>query len=440
MTSQAVTQQPLPQQHHPAQMALSYNSARSDHRQHPTILGSQQQQQQRAFQNKKDNKNRRAVSTGSAQQMHPFRSPLMALSYRRQQEEYMDASSEAGRPNRLHRPAGAILQGTHQPQQRSPHNTSFLAIVLIKLSKVLPEFCHCLADDSSQRGASLACDVLDSTVATASARDSPSASAREHPQGYKSEAATSPLSLHYWIASSSNQHQHHHATASPTSSALALEGEWERYISPLLLLAGAEVLASDLRHLPSSTGPTMDTLSAAVSLTGLYQRIHQDLQQTQQVLCEPFLRSLLTSPSIPDLSPLAASASAVSTIQHHYQEIAQALSTNIQLITVIVAVRCQMIDWQVALFAGSDDVAAATLGVTVGLNTVTSALESAKNKIKLSKAGPDGDALLQNTIGAQDENDASTELVVEPLVTKLIQELEAWKFCLDACAALERCQ
>ena len=59
-----------------------------------------------------------------------------------------------------------------------------------------------------------------------------------------------------------------------TGSTLALQGTWETYISPFLLLAAAEALYAQERSL---------------KLIALYVKVATDLTVVQQTLCDPFV-------------------------------------------------------------------------------------------------------------------------------------------------------
>lgn len=248
---------------------------------------------------------------------------------------------------------------------------------------------------------------------------------------------------------------------------MALEGEWETFASPFLLLAGAEVLNAGLEHLrtplplPDKSNKnhtkTTGTLSSqAASLTGLYQRVKQDLLRTQDVLCEPFLRSAADPPHASRTAPFATSAN---TVPHIYFQTANSLASSIQRIVLFLDVRCQLVDLQAALFhvgrgatagAATDGIAVdkeveatsvpslteAAVAVTLFLQTVTTATANSfgTNDRDLFAAS--------NNMDDDDTKEAepTDSLAVEPILNNLILELKAWKYCFETCVALEQSQ
>ena len=223
---------------------------------------------------------------------------------------------------------------------------------------------------------------------------------------------------------------------------MALESEWETFVSPLLLLAGAEVLSAGLEHLrlqPDAKNKighikTLTTLSASASLACLYQQINLGLLRTQEVLCEPFLRQPTSS--------LAAPSEA--TCQNHFVQ-AKHLAVSISSLVTAINVRCQLIDLQAALFgiesaapgqrgdAEADTttptLAAAASAVTLFIETIASTVAAASSVEKEAE-----------TILGTEAMEATERCSVEPILSSLMQELKMWKFCLETCAALERCQ
>ena len=342
---------------------------------------------------------------------------------------------QAAEGDRLFLPGSSSFGAIHNVRNNassSKHPPPFLTVVLMKLTKVLPEYCHHLGKPS-YTSASLACKVLDCVVATAS---SPSHSPKIGKES--NHRPSSPLSLKYWMSSSSADNKQQ----SPTSSAMALEGEWEMFESPFLLLAGAEVLSAGLDHLrPSSAvnnkNVNCTVVSTAASLTGLYQRVNQDLLRTKEVLCEPFLRPYLAHESPP-----------VASLQHHHAKAAACLSSAIEMLVLATNVRCQLIDLQAGLF-----------GIIDASTTVVSASDSdPETTPTLSEAAAAVTLFLQNIVTAtsaarveaKTEGDKSSSegtketpepcSSVEPIISNMIQELKAWKYCFETCAALERCQ
>jgi hypothetical protein len=337
---------------------------------------------------------------------------------------------------------GAIDNNLSVAASSPKHPPPFLTVALMKLTKALPKYCKLLAEPSFSK-ASLACEVLDCVVATASPAHSPKGgktSASSHPV-----VPSSPLTLQYWMSSSSSTSAD--KKQSPTSSAMALEGEWENFVSPFLLLAGAQVLSAGLEHLRTptkakkdKTSTTTSSLSPAASLTGLYQRVNQDLLRTQEVLCEPFLRP--SSVNQQQLSPPS-----VTNVQHHYAEAAASLASSIQLLVIAVNVRCQLVDLQAALYGVGGGTASATAAegdavpsLTEAAAAVTLFLQTITTTLSTASIGTSGEKK------TEDENDNLSErkemtdpFAVEPIISNLIQELKAFKYCFETCVALERC-
>jgi len=380
---------------------------------------------------------------------------------------------------------GLLFPLTSQNFSSHHGHDPFLTVVLLKLHKVLPVFVRRFTEPT-KAAASQACAVLDSTVSTATSGSSPAAasgscsspkqqSSSWSPYAEKNQQPpSSPLSLKYWMSSPSEPPH------SPTSSALALEGEFESFVAPFLLLAGAEVLMANLQHLqPSSrrrsktnnnNNTTTATAAAVDSLSGLYQHVSQDLVHTRDVLCEPFLRN--SSDSVGGLEQKPDDSS------HYAADAAHAVAATLEQLLLVTGVRGQLIDLQAAVFGGvvlllppqpgskqdvgdnestkskgkgdplvaADDsnngepssilgMAQAAAAVTILLQTVeVAAAATAMTTV------PDGMAL-QNVPA----NKAKTEVKQEketalPIVSNLLEELAAWKYCFESCAALEKCQ
>ena len=372
--------------------------------------------------------------------------------------------------------------------------TPFLTVVLVKLHEILPEFCRRLTGEQQEKdeetgyfvyyspnsvtAASQACRVLDTSIATAS----------QNPNNHNKSNVTfaqppfsrsptldpgkpsSPLSLRYWMPSS-NSHPATTTLLSPSTSALALEGEFESFTSPFFLLAGAHVMAANFEHLHHST-------STACSLSTLYQLISADLQRTEVLLCEPFLRTSNESTDLYQQLHDSHSDSAAA---------ATALSVSLRCLIVLTNAQCQLLDIQRAVFGVA--VTSAKVYQTTNDADTTTATATADNtsqdsgqqhkssssstKLALAEAATAVTLLQQtleqtvsllgnadsvnvtNSIGnngkGDNENytDATTATAVTPnnsepaampLIRNLIHELSAWKYCLGTCAALERCK
>ena len=192
-----------------------------------------------------------------------------------------------------------------QQQQQKPlqqvirRTTPVLTLALIKLDENLDKFCRLLADPT-YKNVQLACELLDSTIATAS---SPAGSERNSPRIFGgSSSPVVAVGRHRYLLSPhgslDNHHQllmvvvvvvitdsyysnHHHHTG--TSSAVALEGEFEKFSSPLIIFAALEGMYSALAHAESD--------DVAKQLCRMYGRTRDDLQLVRETLCDPFLHS-----------------------------------------------------------------------------------------------------------------------------------------------------
>lgn len=271
-------------------------------------------------------------------------------------------------------------------------HTPFLTIALLKLNEVLPDFVQ-----TSQLGdpalAAKACAVLDSSVATAgspynSPAASPASSASRHSAASpRKDRATSSIGssssapvgqrgppLLQWLTSSADSRRENHASTSPASSALVIEGEWETYVAPFLLLAAAEVLYHDMQ---------------LQGLAVIYQRIIADMLSVKQILCDPILGQLLLTP------PASATASSMLMTS---VEAATSLATMIDTLTAFCTCRIQLVDLQRTCTPQA-----------LALFTV----------------------LLQTASAHPQRNE---------LFERLLQECNAWKFCIETCLALEQCR
>lgn len=152
-----------------------------------------------------------------------------------------------------------------------------LTLALLKLDENLSEFCKIL-EDPTYDNVQKACRILDSSVATATNGSNPPVSPKNLGNGPRSPQRTSPsLSpIAKWFSGGSAS-----TDTSPTSSAVALEGEWETFCNPLIVFAGLEGLYASLTHAESS--------ELAWGLSKLYERITSDLIAVRETLCDPFL-------------------------------------------------------------------------------------------------------------------------------------------------------
>ena len=255
------------------------------------------------------------------------------------------------------------MRGQHQGVSPTGRNDPilwqqppFLTVVLLNITKVLPKYCDSIARATFGNV---------TKAATVFTMHHPSRPPSSHP------SPSSPLAFLQWMK------KHHPSSA---------EGEWKHFVSPFLLMAAADVLAARLEHLRASN-----------DLVEFYQRIQHDLQQVQEVLCEPFLRR-----SNDESSSLSAA--------HNYAEDAARLTSAIRALTIVLAVRCQWIVLQQEAMRG--------------------------DSFSIVNAAIDTTLLLKSVEALNEEN----PYAVQPILLSLMQELKAWKYCLETFAALEQCQ
>jgi hypothetical protein len=242
-------------------------------------------------------------------------------------------------------------------------NPPFLTVVLLNITKVLPKYCDCVARATAVNAA------MAGAVFTAP----PSSPSNHH------SPTSSPLAFLQWM-------KKHHPSSADSE-------EWNTFVSPFLLMATADVLAARLDHLrdPHDT-----------ALLELYRRVQLEMQHVQQVLCEPFLRTVKRDTDVPSSSSL--------NVERNYDQDAIHLTSAIRALNVVLSVRVQWVRLQRE--AVND----------ASYNTVKSAASTA--------------ALLQ-TIEQLKEEDP---FAVQPILVAFIQELKSWKYCLETFAGLEHCQ
>jgi hypothetical protein len=361
-----------------------------------------------------------------------------------------------------------------QQQHLLLNHKSFLTMALVKLEGLMPEYCDALVDPSHANAAK-ACAILDSSVATASPSNSPNRNshspsrffhaAQQQAGSHSNSRSTSfrqpgpsfsaahsnststssrmsavPASprsskLLQWLTASNSSA----ASATPSSyasggtgmpssssSAMALEGEWQTYAAPFELLAGAEVLYADMMVQESGKQQPSAASNASIALQGLYQRIVQDLARVEQNLCMAFLNMEVTS----------ASSS--------FGEKALSLSLSLKTLTTLCTVRCQWLELSSGLF----------------VEPASSSVTEQQPPLLLRDVADGVSAILATTIAAaatahkavgdnhhKDESESpnpkTTTLetcAAHVLLEALILELQAWKYALEAMSALERCK
>ena len=261
------------------------------------------------------------------------------------------------------------------PRRRTP----VLTLALLRLEEQLPKFCQHLADPSADN-VHAACSLIDSTVATAS----PSYGS---PSGYKvspsSQHSHSPTRspIRSWLIGSSGSPTNMNPI---TTSARALESEWERFVLPLFLLAGAEFIYSSLGHSCDAT--------AAQNLSNLYEKITIEINLVREVLCDPLLASE-ESNHAPNLAL--------------YYERASSLSTSLHALAALAQIRSQLIQFQSRMWASGLD--------------------------------PDFEmqALLFHELLPNLPTEAASAV---PMIKELEKEVQCWKYLMKTTAALEQCR
>lgn len=176
------------------------------------------------------------------------------------------------------------------------------------------------------------------------------------------------------------------SNAGVPTHALALEGEWEKLVMPLFLLAGAEAIYAGLGHAQ---------VEVASNLFGLYQQIAKDLQIVRQTLCAPFLDSQ------PPEHTAATQGLAV------YYERASSLHTSLICLTTLCSLRCQLLTLEKSLWDASPK----------------------PNFKELSR-------LFQERL--PDVPRAAAR--ASPMRNALEREIQAWQCLMDTASSLEQCR
>jgi hypothetical protein len=334
------------------------------------------------------------------------------MPFRREYEEYYQSESDhTGLVNH-----SFFTNSEHERSREfvpsNKHPPPFLTLVLMKLVEVLPDYCLLLANPSPE-SVGAACELLDSTVAASSFHAPTSLSKGSPKQAIKGriksrvESNSSPLVLQYWLSSSEKLKE----PPIPSASAIALESEWDSWVAPLVLLAGAEMFSCGLQHLEES--PKKSSVSVIQSLTGLYNRISVDLLEMQQLLCDPFLRQNETRAN-------------GSVQQEKYTELANTLAGSIQWIILVIDARSQLLETQESIFRSfSGGMAEHEISMAQASKTIASLLQNLQNVTKVTPEIPE---------------QSMKDLAAKPLLETLVKELKMWMFCFETCASLERCE
>ena len=283
----------------------------------------------------------------------------------------------------------------HHPAAGSLHaGTPFLTMALMKLDQLFPDFCSHLGRASFEN-ISKACTVLDSSLATASLSNAGS------PHSPRSPHSPSRSGFLQWLPDRSPKRGNARSLSPPTasSSAVALESEWDTLQHGFLVLATAEYLYQDVQQ-----------VKRGHSLRGLYEYVIVQLEQVHATLCESFL-------SIP-----AATASR----ENKYITAAKSVSTTLQCLLTLCEVRIQLIDVQSNLFTVGflDDTVKESMITLLAVTETTFQAGSATSTVP--NAGID--------------QPQSTATGVDPVKNALLQELKVWKHLLEAISGIERCE
>jgi len=263
-------------------------------------------------------------------------------------------------PTRL---VGNPLQRTATPAKQrlfSSNRPSNLTMFLLRLEEHLPRYCKLLSDASLQH-CQEAAEILDSSVATTSPQHSPS---------------MSDSSTHFF------RHPPKHINS---EHAMALEGEWETYVSPLLLFTGAEALYGQMEM---------------TRLTHLYKTIQSDLHIVKERLCDPWLTTSCSASVTLNSSRSLAHQAATS------------VALTLDGIQTYITIKRQLVDMQTTLFCESRE----TL------------LETCRREL----------LLLLLPLCKDNADDCGQ--AVAPMIDSLIHEMKAWIALLETASHLEQCQ
>ena len=374
--------------------------------------------------------------------------------------------------------AATVKASSSSPPRHS--RTPFLTVALLKLHDALPEFCLILGNNpKTQDTAARACALLDTSVATST---SPANSTTSTPNDYsvprtqessittaqqannstrsrarsqspvrrrpnKAAAAANQVAnnrtmnsrtlhnrnpLWYSPRGNSNNNNSANTTTTPATpllkwltssnamnsnsgesskkhhqhpSAVALESEWDYHVAPFTLLTAALILDADMQQCQQPPE------SSVLLLPSLYQRIAADLLRVQTTLCEPLMGGMLTTASATtQTASTSQSLTATSPVRVPAQA-ATLVSGWLESLVAYCTIRAELAEIEATLFS---------------FHETTSLVETSQ----LVTA-------LWQTVAVHVEIMTS---VVQPLFVSLLDECKLWKYCLEACYALEQCQ
>lgn len=276
-------------------------------------------------------------------------------------------------PTRL---VGNPLQRSAAPTKRnllSSSRPSNLTMCLLKLRENLPHYCRLLSNPSLPN-CQEAARIIDSSIANASPQYSPAANSN-------SPGGSSSSSPNFFRSSSPK---------AASQKGLALEGEWETHVSPLLLLAGAEALYGQMEW---------------TRLSHLYHTISSDFRIVKERLCDPWLAS--TASSITTTTTTSPQATVP-------RQAAVFMADAFESLQCFLTIKCQLVDMQLQLFSESSS------------ESFLTRAEALMEKCR---------ALLALT---SEEKCASK--AVTCMFTSLHQEIKAWIALLETASHLEQCQ
>jgi hypothetical protein len=361
-----------------------------------------------------------------------------------------------------------------------------LTLALVKLDEQLVTYCRYLADPSYENIA-LACALLEegsSNVATAGAASSPNPNHNRNnsisegsskggsprspllsavfsgavfsgsPLGFLSSSPTggkqgvggspSRLSPLAWLHKKSTEFSSSPTSGggnnnSATTSASLLIGEWEKIVTPLFLLAGAEAVYADLGH---AHDPAISR-----NLIGLYQRITKDLDLVRETLCDPFLAAATTTTTTattssgeeedasttdpttdPKHSPRPSSSS--NSLKKYYKK-AKSLAISLHTLTTLTRARVQLIQFHAILWEQQQQQQQQDVS---NQNHPPRRPDFAE----LVRTYPEW---LPTLLPASDDNaDAGQGARAAPVRTALEREVKAWRHLMETAYSVERCR
>ncbi|KAG7366461.1 hypothetical protein IV203_029131 [Nitzschia inconspicua] len=290
-------------------------------------------------------------------------------------------------------PSPSHSPSASRPGKRSMgRRTPVLTLALLKLDKNLNGFCEFLQDPTYEN-VRKACEILHTYVSIAIATSIPTdRHAERHPSPMAAMSPTlSPLTS--WFTGGSNP-----LAASPSSSAAALEGEWEKFSNPLIVFAGLEGIYASLLHAESS--------ELARNLSKLYERTIDDLIVVRETLCDPFLPSESESETLSSSMAIFEDESSPAPLSS-YREIATRVASSLDTIMNVCHCRRKLI-WQ------------------------HKELWSSKDSIILSEAA----ATFQSLLPLVKATDPAGHAY--PILTNLCKEVEIWYYLMEMFISVEQ--